>query len=182
MKYLKSLSQLEELLQTEKAVILIFVDPNEFMPAKSLLNYLFAHPLMKQLDRFVYIWNLVDQLIYERYQVVAFPQMTILRGQEAPFSFIGYNREKANELLELFCQEIGLGKAQKQLNVRMTRCANSHEMSLVGEQRSGNYPGGCYKCNLCSKLSHFDKDRPSLHCQICSFDVCPLCCYEDVIV
>jgi hypothetical protein len=43
------------------------VDPNEFMPAKSLLNYLFAHPLMRHIDQHVYIWNLVDQQLYERY-------------------------------------------------------------------------------------------------------------------
>ncbi len=61
MKYLKSLLQIEELLLTEKAIIIIFVDPNEFMPAKSLLNYLYAHPLMKHLDRYVFICNLIDQ-------------------------------------------------------------------------------------------------------------------------
>ena len=67
------------------------------MPAKSLLNYLFAHPLMKHVDPFVFIWNTVDQQVYEKYQIVAFPQTTILAGQDARFSFIGYNREKANE-------------------------------------------------------------------------------------
>jgi hypothetical protein len=157
------------------------VDPNEFMPAKSLLNYLFAHPLMRHIDQHVYIWNLVDQQLYKRYQVVAFPQMTLLRGQEAPFSFIGYNREKANEALERFCGEVGLGRPQKQLNPRVGRCSNSHEMRLTGEEGSGNYPGGCFKCNLCHKLAHFDKERPSLHCELCSFDVCPLCCYDDVL-
>lgn len=67
------------------------------MPAKSLLNYLFSHPLMKYIDPFVFIWNTVDQQVYEKYQIVAFPQTTILSGEEARFSFIGYNREKANE-------------------------------------------------------------------------------------
>ena len=104
------------------------------MPAKSLLNYLFAHPLMRHIDQYVYIWNLVNQQLYERYQVVAFPQMTLLKGQDAPFSFIGYNREKANETLERFCMEFGLGRPQKQLNPRVSRCTNNHEMRLTGEQ------------------------------------------------
>jgi hypothetical protein len=161
--------------------VVVFVDPGEFMPAKSLLNYLFAHPLVRLIDPCVFICNLVDQSLYEKYAVVAFPQMSILRGEEVPFSFVGYNREKANELLERFCVESGRGRPQKQLKGQLGRCSNGHEMALTGEGRGG-YPAGCYKCNLCLKLTHFDKERPSLHCEICCFDVCPLCCYEDVLV
>jgi hypothetical protein len=99
MKYLKSKAQLSELLGSGRPILIVFVDPTEFMPAKLLLNYIYSHGATGKVDGFLFIWNLVDQEIYDRYQVLSFPQLTVLRGQEVLFSAIGYNREKANEAI-----------------------------------------------------------------------------------
>lgn len=61
MKYLKSIEQLNFLIDSKNAFIVVFVDPNEFMPAKSLLNYIFAHRITPSIDKSIFIWNLVDQ-------------------------------------------------------------------------------------------------------------------------
>ena len=92
MKYLKSKSQLAELLANGGAILVIFVDPNEFMPSKLLLNYIFSHGTTSKIDPLLFIWNIVDQEIYDRYQVLSFPQVSVLKGKEVLFSAIGYNR------------------------------------------------------------------------------------------
>lgn len=104
MKYLRTKEQLNEILSSGKAIIVVFVDPNEFMPAKLLLNYIYSHGATPKIDTLVFIWNLVDQEIYDRYNVVAFPQITVLKGNQVIYSALGYNREKANEAIELLCQ------------------------------------------------------------------------------
>lgn len=81
MKYLKSKEQLNDLLSTGKTIIIIFVDPNEFMPAKLLLNYIYSHTITPKVDSLIFIWNLIDQEIYDTYQVISFPQLTVLKGK-----------------------------------------------------------------------------------------------------
>lgn len=81
MKYLKSKEQLNELLNSGKTIIIIFVDPNEFMPAKLLLNYIYSHSITPKVDSLLFIWNLIDQEIYDTYQVKSFPQLTVLKGK-----------------------------------------------------------------------------------------------------
>jgi len=98
------------------------------MPAKLTLNYFYSHGANKHIDHLLFIWNLVDQEIYDKYAVTAFPQITVLKGQEAVFSAIGYNREKANAAIEILCQESGLGTLSKQLNKGVSQCPNGHQM------------------------------------------------------
>jgi hypothetical protein len=99
------------------------------MPAKSLLNYIATHPIAVPVNNSIFIWNIIDQTIYHRYQVAAFPQLTIIKGQQSLYSFIGYNRELANKAIEILCKEQGLGRLVKQLNRKLLRCPNGHEMS-----------------------------------------------------
>lgn len=61
MKYLKSKSQLAELLTNGGAILVIFVDPSEFMPSKLLLNYIYSHGATSKIDPLLFIWNIVDQ-------------------------------------------------------------------------------------------------------------------------
>jgi len=61
MKYLKSIDQLNTLLQQEKAIIIIFVDPKQFMPSESLLKYLYTSNITKLIDKYIFIWNTVNQ-------------------------------------------------------------------------------------------------------------------------
>ena len=53
---------------------------------------MFTNNIAKLLDKYIFIWNIVNQEIYEKYQVLSFPQFTILKQKEAAYSFIGYNR------------------------------------------------------------------------------------------
>ena len=92
MKYLRTKEQLASLLSTHPALIIIFVDPTEFMPAKLLLNYFYSHGANPHIDHLLFIWNIVDQEIYDQYQVQSFPQITLMKGKEPLFSSIGYNR------------------------------------------------------------------------------------------
>lgn len=62
------------------------------MPSKLLLNYIFSHGATSKIDPLLFIWNIVDQEIYDRYQVLSFPQVSVLKGKEVLFSAIGYNR------------------------------------------------------------------------------------------
>ena len=96
------------------------------MPAKLLLNYFYSHGANPHIDHLLFIWNLVDQDIYDQYQVTSFPQVTVMKGQTAIFSSLGYNREKANQAIELLCKEAGLGTLKKQLNKGLTHCPNNH--------------------------------------------------------
>jgi hypothetical protein len=155
MKYLRTKEQLNEMLSSGKIIIIIFVDPNEFMPAKLLLNYIYSHGATPKIDHLIFIWNLVDQEIYDLYNVVAFPQITVLKGRQVVYSALGYNREKANEAIEALCQEAGLGKPIKQLNKGLAHCPNGHELSLLDNNREEIYVGGCFECNKCNRLCHF---------------------------
>jgi hypothetical protein len=47
MKYLKSQNQFEDILKKLKIIIIVFVDPAEFMPSKSLLNYMHSHQITR---------------------------------------------------------------------------------------------------------------------------------------
>ena len=96
------------------------------MPAKLLLNYFYSHGANPHIDHLLFIWNLVDQDIYDQYQVTSFPQVTVMKGQTAIFSSLGYNREKANHAIELLCKEAGLGTLKKQLNKGLSHCPNNH--------------------------------------------------------
>ena len=136
MKYLRTKEQLNNLLKSHQVLLVIFVDPSEFMPAKLMLNYIYSHGANPHIDHLVFIWNLVDQEIYDRYQVSSFPQITVLKGDQAIFSFLGYNREKANQAIEVLCKESGLGTLAKQLNKGLTHCPNKHELL-----RPGRHPG-----------------------------------------
>ena len=115
MKYLASREQLQELLKITKSVMIVFVDPNEFMPAKALLNYIHGHKITQKVDGLIYIWNIVDTEIYDKYSVSVFPQVSILKGENSMFSFIGYNREKANDALAYLCLAAELGRVSKEL-------------------------------------------------------------------
>ena len=96
MKYLRTKSQLNDLIASSKPFIIIFVDPNEFMPAKLLLNFFYSHGTTQHIDTMLWIWHLVDQEIYNRYNVIAFPQFSVIKGEKVLYSSLGYNREKAN--------------------------------------------------------------------------------------
>jgi hypothetical protein len=182
MKYLRTKEQFNNLLAQHTAMLIIFVDPNEFMPAKLLLNYFFSHGAKDHFDHLVFIWNLVDQQIYDRYSVAAFPQMTVVKGNEVVFSAVGYNREKANIAVELLCQAAGLGTLKKQINKGLTHCPGGHLLSPLDSTGESIYVNGCFECNRCQRLCHFEKSRPTLHCAYCSYDVCPVCSYSDVLI
>lgn len=92
MKYLRTKQQLNDILDSGKVILLILVDPNEFMPAKLLLNYIYSHGATSKIDTMVFIWNQVDQEIYDKYNVVAFPQISVVKGQQVIYSALGYNR------------------------------------------------------------------------------------------
>ena len=96
------------------------------MPAKLLLNYFFSHGANPHIDHLLFIWNIVDQQIYDQYEVTSFPQITLMKGKNAIFSSIGYNREKANQSIEILCKEAGLGQLKKQLNKGTLHCPNGH--------------------------------------------------------
>lgn len=144
MKYLRSKEQLNEILNAGKIIIVVFIDPNEFMPAKLLLNYIYSHGATPKIDHMIYIWNQVDQSIYDLYHVVAFPQITVLKAHQPLYSALGYNREKANEAIATLCKEAGLGKLTKQLNKGLSHCPNGHELSLLESNREEIYVGGCF--------------------------------------
>ncbi len=80
MKYLKSKEQLNDLLSSGQVILIVFVDPNEFLPAKMLLDYIYSHRTTPKTDHMLFIWKLVDQEIYDRFNVKAFPQITVMRG------------------------------------------------------------------------------------------------------
>lgn len=61
MKYIRTKEQLNTLLENHPVILIIFVDPNEFMPAKLTLNYFYSHRASKHIDHLLFIWNLVDQ-------------------------------------------------------------------------------------------------------------------------
>lgn len=84
-----------------------------------------------------------------------FPQLTLLKGEDVLFSFMGYNREKANEAIAILTEALGLGRPQKQLSLKARRCPQGHDMQLVTTVKQQQYIRGCYECDSCHMLAHF---------------------------
>jgi len=57
--------------------------------------------LSKPFHDHIYVFSVVDLAVYEKFQVYNFPQVVLLKGKDVLFSFIGYNREKTIEAINL---------------------------------------------------------------------------------
>ncbi len=92
MKFIKSKEEIPLLLEEHKAIVIFFVDPSIELPCEALLNYISKHPIVAQIKHHFYICKLIDQSLYEQFQVESFPHAILLNNKEVLQAFIGYNR------------------------------------------------------------------------------------------
>ena len=155
-----------EAIQKNRAILVIFCDPQMLTPSESLVKYFTFNPIASKLEDSIFIFKNVDLKVYEHFNVLQFPQVTVTK--ENPhnilYNFIGCNQEKSWEALCDLAVAVGRGKPYRKLNLQKKLCPQEHEMKFVNEIDETLYRNGCFMCNGCSMLSHVELDKPILHC------------------
>ena len=172
MKFIQSYQNLLENLRAYRSILVIFTDPDLLTPSESLVKYFSYNNIAVKLGDHVFICKVSDIKIFEKFNVLQFPQVTVLTESaldnfKVLYNFIGCNQEKSWEALCQLATATGHNKPYRKLNINKKLCPSSHDMKFTNEIDEGVYKGGCFKCDDCRMLSHVEVDRPILHCEIC---------------
>jgi hypothetical protein len=91
------------------------------------------NPIAQLLEKHVFLFKSVDAIIYERYKVLQFPQVTVIKEDPSNvlFSFVGCNLEKSSEALSLICEIIKEEKPRMKLNLQKKHCPAKHQMEFI---------------------------------------------------
>ena len=128
MKYIDSLSQLNDILTKYKTIILLFIDPAPLPPSSSLIKLFSNHIIPQTLPEYFYIIQNPNAELYTIFKVYEFPVVFLLKQSvdNILYSFIGCNQERTIEAMNLLCDEIGQKRPTKRLKQKVIYCPAKH--------------------------------------------------------